>query len=344
MSQRRTPDLVDLGHPPRRAPTPPAAATFFFCVSEPVEVPEPVERSVPQLQRAVSCDSVCSDTSVVAADLQEPNVTGYLCVGLEYDSESADLMVNVLEAKDLCSSDVNHPAHMPLDTYVRVYLLPDKSTNMQTRVYRKSNSPSYKERFLFALEPTEYQRRSLSFYVYATDRTSSSLLGEAELRLCDVNARQPVTTWLTLTDTGQTNTELGEVMFSLSYLPTAERLTVVLVKARNLKFQRESGDPFVKVYLLQHGKKVHKKKTSTKRGERSPIFNEAMMFSVPPHTLQTIHLRVTVSESGPAGGHAVNIGHVIVGSQSTGKALTHWTQMLTSLRKPIAMWHPLRSK
>jgi hypothetical protein len=38
-------------------------------------------------------------------------------------------------------------------------------------------------------------------------------------------------------------------MFSLSYLPTAERLTVVIVKARNLKFAhgRESGDPFVKV-------------------------------------------------------------------------------------------------
>jgi hypothetical protein len=38
-------------------------------------------------------------------------------------------------------------------------------------------------------------------------------------------------------------------MFSLSYLPTAERLTVVIVKARNLKFpqDRESGDPFVKV-------------------------------------------------------------------------------------------------
>ncbi|GLH04255.1 Uncharacterized protein GBIM_10004 [Gryllus bimaculatus] len=40
------------------------------------------------------------------------------------------------------------------------------------------------------------------------------------------------------------------------------------------------------VYLLQHGKKVHKKKTSTKRGERSPIFNEAIIFSVPAHTLQ----------------------------------------------------------
>jgi hypothetical protein len=37
-------------------------------------------------------------------------------------------------------------------------------------------------------------------------------------------------------------------MFSLSYLPTAERLTVVVVKARNLKFQSDSpGDAFVKV-------------------------------------------------------------------------------------------------
>jgi hypothetical protein len=38
-------------------------------------------------------------------------------------------------------------------------------------------------------------------------------------------------------------------MFSLAYLPTAERLTVVVVKARNLKFphERETGDPFVKV-------------------------------------------------------------------------------------------------
>jgi hypothetical protein len=40
------------------------------------------------------------------------------------------------------------------------------------------------------------------------------------------------------------------------------------------------------VYLLQHEKKIHKKRTSTKKGERSPIFNEAMIFSVPAHTLQ----------------------------------------------------------
>lgn len=37
------------------------------------------------LKRAMSCDSVCSDTSVVLGDLEEPNISGYLCIGIEYD-------------------------------------------------------------------------------------------------------------------------------------------------------------------------------------------------------------------------------------------------------------------
>lgn len=37
------------------------------------------------LKRAMSCDSICSDTSVALGDLEMFNITGYLCVGLEYD-------------------------------------------------------------------------------------------------------------------------------------------------------------------------------------------------------------------------------------------------------------------
>lgn len=36
---------------------------------------------------------------------------------------------------------------------------------------------------------------------------------------------------------------------------------------------------------MQQNKKINKKKTSVKKGEKCPIFNEAMMFSVPAHTL-----------------------------------------------------------
>lgn len=92
---------------------------------------------------------------------------------------------------------------------------------------------------------------------------------------------------------------------------------------------------------------MSKKKTSIKRGERSPIFNEAMMFSVPPYMLNTIQVRLTVvnvSDNGlRSGGKVTPIGHVIVGNGTSGKGLKHWHQMLTtSLRKPVAMWHALR--
>ncbi|XP_072376409.1 synaptotagmin-12-like isoform X1 [Diabrotica undecimpunctata] len=293
------------------------------------------------LKRAISCDSVCSDTSVGLGDLEMLNITGYLCIGLEYDSECWDLVVNVLEAKELrgiVKKDDN------LDTYVRVTLLPDKEATIQTKVYRSSGSPSYKERFLFSMNPREQSQRILSFHVYSTDFLSHTLVGDGEIRLSDVSLRQPVTTWVTLTDTGQKGTECGELLFSLSYLPTAERLTVVVVKTRNLKFSCDTpGEAFVKVYLMQQNKKINKKKTSVKRGEKCPIFNEAMMFSVPAHTLSTIQLRLTVAETTlDESSKAISIGHVIVGAQAIGRSLSHWNQMLTALRKPVAMWHSLR--
>ena len=46
------------------------------------------------------------------------------------------------------------------------------------------------------------------------------------------------------------------------------------------------ADCFAKVYLLQNGRKVSKKKTTVKRDAKNPIFNEAMIFSVPANALQ----------------------------------------------------------
>ncbi len=139
-------------------------------------------------------------------------------------------------------------------------------------------------------------------------------------------------------------------------------------------------DPFVKVYLLQDGRKISKKKTSIKRDDTNPIYNEAMIFSVPAIVLQvttlSIHpsvcgyiylvfhvcvlsvclssvfvrfvgvfqdlsLRVTVAES-TEDGRGENVGHVIIGPEAGGMGITHWNQMLATLRKPVSMWHPLR--
>jgi len=80
----------------------------------------------------------------------------------------------------------------------------------------------------------------------------ASLIGEANLKLGPA-ARPPATTWLALSGSALPIPHLGELMFSLSYLPTAERLTLVVVKARNLHgANSSSGDFFVKVIQASH--------------------------------------------------------------------------------------------
>lgn len=105
------------------------------------------------------------------------------------------------------------------------------------------------------------------------------------------------------------------------------------------------------VYLQRDDKKVSKKKTSIKRADSGPIYNESMIFSVPPYMLNAIQIRLTVMtvpetptsiENSNTIGGAKPIGHVIVGCSSSDKGLRHWNQMLTSLRKPVAMWHAVR--
>lgn len=68
--------------------------------------------------------------------------------------------------------------------------------------------------------------------------------------------------------------------------------------------------------------------------------------------LKSIQIRLTVVNAPDASSlqhtehntnvNSIPIGHVIVGCATNGKGLRHWNQMLTSLRKPVAMWHAIR--
>ncbi|TMW43711.1 hypothetical protein DOY81_011209 [Sarcophaga bullata] len=305
------------------------------------------------LEHAISCDSVDSDMSTTGfnSDMDQSTytqITGYLCVGLHYDKntiteEGMDLQVSVLEAKGLML-----PFKVDsVDTFVRIYLVPDQAGALQTKIVKDSLTPTYNETLNFWLT-RQQTRHSLWFHLYHNG-AAHTLIGEAEMEIGEMP--KPITTWIPLTDSRKCNAKWGELMFSLSYLPTAERLTIVVVKARNLQLQVPSkGDPnklqdiqniFVKVYLMNNEKKILKKRTSLKRKDRCPVFNESVIFSLPPPSLTTTQLRLTVfgviDES-----TVTPLGHVVAGSCATGKGLRHWHQMLSSLRKPVAMWHVLR--
>lgn len=74
----------------------------------------------------------------------------------------------------------------------------------------------------------------------------STFIGEATLRLLPT-PKLPSTTRLPLIGLPHTP-QLGELLFSLSYSHTSEKLTIVVVKARNLQgANADPGDYYVKV-------------------------------------------------------------------------------------------------
>ncbi|BFZ09570.1 hypothetical protein BsWGS_12609 [Bradybaena similaris] len=291
------------------------------------------------IRRAESCDSVASDSSVLDMQPDMPKI-GQIEFALEYDREASELIVCVLQCRDLTPN----PYTGSLDTFVKGMLLPGDGQTFQTKTIKNTTDPVFKERFLFAVDVEHLQGKSLQLQVFAVDKYArQKVIGEADVRVGDIDLNMPIKMWFNLRDIDEKPTEHGDILFSLSYLPTAERLTIVIVKARSLRWRhgKDSGDPFVKVYLLQNGKKISKKKTSVKKGEKNPIFNEAMIFSVPATALPTVQLRITVAEF-QSENKTPSLGHVIVGANTSGTESTHWNQMMTSLRKPVAMWHFLR--
>uniref|UniRef100_G3VRT2 Synaptotagmin 12 n=3 Tax=Sarcophilus harrisii TaxID=9305 RepID=G3VRT2_SARHA len=292
------------------------------------------------LKKSLSADSLNSISSVNNSFGQD-FVLGQVEVSIHYEPSNRMLRVVVLQGKDLLEKE--DPAFD--SCFLRVSLVPEEQIVGISRIQRTAYSIFFDEKFVISVDPSVLEESSLRFSVYGIDDDDRNVMtGVVDLKLSVLELPlQPFCGWLYLQDVNKASDSVGEILLSLSYLPTAERLTVVVVKAKNLVWTNEkaTADPFVKVYLLQDGRKISKKKTAVKRDDAHPVFNEAMIFSVPAIVLQDLSLRVTVAEC-CSDGRAENIGHVIIGPLASGMGITHWNQMLATLRKPVSMWHPVR--
>lgn len=269
---------------------------------------------------------------------------GKLQYKLEYDFNQNSLSVTVIQAEDLPALDMGGTS----DPYVKVYLLPDKKKKFETKVHRKTLSPIFNETFIFKGIPyADAMNKTLVFAIFDFDRFSKhDQIGEVKLPLCTVDLAQTIEEWRELQSVegegGQEN-KLGDICFSLRYVPTAGKLTVVILEAKNLKKMDVGGlsDPYVKIALLQNGKRIKKKKTSIKKCTLNPYYNESFTFEVPFEQIQKVNLGVTVVDYDRIG-TSEPIGKVILGYNASGTELRHWSDMLASPRRPIAQWHTLK--
>ncbi|KAF6731199.1 Synaptotagmin-9 [Oryzias melastigma] len=266
---------------------------------------------------------------------------GRLHFVLKFDCNLEQLIVKIHKAEDLPAKDFSGTS----DPYVKIYLLPERKTKHQTKVHRKTLNPIFDEVFLFPVAYSELPTRKLHFTVYDFDRFSRhDIIGQVVvdnfLELADFPRETKLC--LDIQYVSSDNVDLGDLMFSLCYLPTAGRLTITMIKARNLKAMDITGasDPYVKVSLMCEGRRLKKRKTSTKRNTLNPIYNEAIVFDVPPENIEQISLLIAVMDYDRVGHNEV-IGVCRVGNDADSLGREHWNEMLTYPRKPVAHWHPL---
>uniref|UniRef100_A0A6J0UGC3 Synaptotagmin n=1 Tax=Pogona vitticeps TaxID=103695 RepID=A0A6J0UGC3_9SAUR len=274
-------------------------------------------------------------------EVKEEEKLGKIQYSLDYDFQNNQLLVGIIQAAELPALDMGGTS----DPYVKVFLLPDKKKKYETKVHRKTLNPVFNEQFTFKVPYSELGGKTLVMAVYDFDRFSKhDIIGEYKVPMNTVDFGHVTEEWRDLQSAEKEEQEkLGDICFSLRYVPTAGKLTVVILEAKNLKKMDVGGlsDPYVKIHLMQNGKRLKKKKTTIKKNTLNPYYNESFSFEVPFEQIQKVQVVVTVLDYDKIGKNDA-IGKVFVGYNSTGAELRHWSDMLANPRRPIAQWHTLQ--
>ncbi|XP_007641737.1 synaptotagmin-11 isoform X1 [Cricetulus griseus] len=276
---------------------------------------------------------------------EEEVMLGSLTFSVDYNFPKKALVVTIQEAHGLPVMDDQTQGS---DPYIKMTILPDKRHRVKTRVLRKTLDPVFDETFTFYGIPySQLQDLVLHFLVLSFDRFSrDDVIGEVMVPLAGVD---PSTGKVQLTrDIIKRNIQKcisrGELQVSLSYQPVAQRMTVVVLKARHLPkmdITGLSGNPYVKVNVYYGRKRIAKKKTHVKKCTLNPVFNESFIYDIPTDLLPDISIEFLVIDFDRTTKNEV-VGRLILGAHSvTTSGAEHWREVCESPRKPIAKWHSL---
>ncbi|XP_072322452.1 synaptotagmin-7 isoform X1 [Scyliorhinus torazame] len=267
---------------------------------------------------------------------------GRIQFSVGYNFQESTFTVKIMKAVELPAKDFSGTS----DPFVKIYLLPDKKHKLETKVKRKNLNPHWNETFLFEGFPYEkVVQRVLYLQVLDYDRFSrNDPIGEVSLPLNKVDLTQTQTFWKELKPCSDGCGRRGELLLSLCYNPTANTITVNIIKARNLKAMDIGGtsDPYVKVWLMYKDKKVEKKKTVVMKRCLNPIFNESFVFDVPTEILRETTIIITVMDKDKLSRNDV-IGKIYLSWKSGPGEVKHWKDMIGRPRHAVAQWHQLKA-
>jgi len=270
---------------------------------------------------------------------------GKLQYELKYDFNTQTLSVTVCQAMELPAMDMGGVS----DPYVKVFLIPETKgmKKFETKVHRKTLNPFFNETFLFKNIPyADTFDKTLMFTIFDYDRFSKhDRIGEIKIPLSMVDLAQTVSEWKDVESNKEDEQYLGDICFSLRYVPNSGKLTIGILECKKLKKMDITGasDPYVKIKLLDSkGKRIgKKKKTTIKNANLNPYYNESFVFVVEEMSLRKVNLEVTVLDYDRIGG-SDPIGKVTLGYNRKKLEKKHWAEMIENPRRPIIHWHVLK--
>ncbi|XP_055365479.1 synaptotagmin-1 [Betta splendens] len=289
-------------------------------------------------------------------------VSGSLCFSVYYDQLQARLVVTILQVDGL----VKKSETRSLQLFVRIRLMragldgvevedcTDEQgeetppimwtvlSEWQTRIVKGSCNPLFGDQFSCVLQDDkELQRITLRMEVRDFDKFSRHLvLGEVRVSLRQLSICYP----LELHEDLQIPQKdlVGQVLLSLKFLPTSQRLEVGLLKVRTgLNNRRSDAALFARIGVQCNQCKLRYQKTSAVALCLVTVFNEVVIFSLPELPLEQCKILVSVYETSKA----KKSTKFLIGQLSVGREKTfedkHWSLMMQSVRQPIAKWHGL---
>ncbi|XP_026299355.1 uncharacterized protein LOC408337 isoform X2 [Apis mellifera] len=248
-------------------------------------------------------------------------VTGEVEFALQYDYKHLTFEVHVTKCKNLAPVDVKRKRSDPycqfvgaFNTYVKVYLLPDKSKSgkRKTKVKKHTLNPEFNETLKFHMSLSGLETRTLWLTVWHSDMFGrNDFLGEVRMPLENKIFDDPTPKWYPLQERTEPFDDpvayKGEVIVGLKFVPPdptqqerdreagSERSTskskknmsrgalhVLVKEARNLQTRaKNSGtcDPFCKSYLLPDKGRSGKQKTGVvRRSGGSPVWGHTFIY------------------------------------------------------------------
>ncbi|XP_017291616.1 synaptotagmin-15 [Kryptolebias marmoratus] len=269
-----------------------------------------------------------------------PGMATRLCFSVEYRHGSEQLMVSLLRLGNL------PPRFHSNVTLVELRLLPDDRRPRQARARGTGPDPEFSDCLIFQVSAVCVLKSTLSVCVLSVDKDGKRhAVGRVLFPLERELGQAGRVLWRDLDPEQDTQcSELGDVQISLSYSPSLQRLSVVVLKARGLQLLTDAG-VCVQVSLQTHAQVVKTKRSCEMTAEQDPVFNHRMTFKLRLQNLDESCLRFELQQPNDNRSEPPSqLGVLVLGPfmYARGPQLQHWMDMVNKAQKPIQLWHGLR--